>query len=173
MIFVIIRFIKLGSAQLTARTEPLIGTWIYWLVVVLILAETAMAYKLLRRRISESQNLVLVRGKRANKMAVQRFRAARKYMELRDRRAFYEEMLRALWGYMSDKLNIPVALLTKERVREELLRRRIATEVTDRFTQIITRCDEAQYSPSTSAEMSEIYAEGVELVSEIESKIKR
>ena len=168
-----IRFIKLGSAQLTARTEPLIGTWIYWLVVVLILAETAMAYKLLRRRISESQNLVLVRGKRANKMAVQRFRAARKYMELRDRRAFYEEMLRALWGYMSDKLNIPVALLTKERVREELLRRRIATEVTDRFTQIITRCDEAQYSPSTSAEMSEIYAEGVELVSEIESKIKR
>lgn len=168
-----IRFIKLGSAQLTSRREPLIGTPLYWVLLGVIIASFGGAFFLLRRHIRESSNLVLVRGKRANKMAVQRFRAAHKYMELHDRRAFYEEMLQALWGYMSDKLNIPVASLTKERVGEELLGRGLSNEVIDRFVRIVSHCEEAQYSPSAGAEISDIYAEGVELISEIESKIKR
>ena len=168
-----IRFIKLGSADLTTRREPLLFSSAYWAAFAAILVAFVAAYGLLRRRIRESQNMVLVRGKRANKMAVQRFRSARKYMQLEDRRAFYEEMLRALWGYMSDKLNIPVASLTKERVCEELQRRGVAEEQAQRFAEIITQCDEAQYSPQASAKMSEVYAEGVELLSEMEAKIKR
>ncbi|MFQ6940110.1 MAG: hypothetical protein ACLRSE_07760 [Alistipes finegoldii] len=69
-----------------------------------------------------------MRGKRANKVAVQRFRAAAKFMQEQNRHAFYEEMLRALWGYMSDKFNIPVANLTKENVREELNKRGVSAE---------------------------------------------
>lgn len=90
-----------------------------------------------------------------------------------DRQAFYKEMLRAFWGYMSDKLNIPVADLTKESIREELLRRGVTTEEAQRFTDIMTRCDEAQYSPSTSVEMNEVYTEGVRIISHIESIVKR
>ena len=116
---------------------------------------------------------MLVRGRRANKVALQRFRAARRYMELQERHAFYEEMLRALWGYMSDKFNIPVANLTKENVREELHKRGISAEESQRFTAIITRCDEAQYAPAATSSMHEVYASGVELLSEIEAKIKR
>ncbi|MBR5850708.1 MAG: protein BatD [Alistipes sp.] len=168
-----IRFIKLGAATLTKERRPLLFTSAYWMALLAIVAAFGVAYGMLRRRIRESQNLVLVRGKRANKVAVQRFRSARKYMELGDRRAFYEEMLRALWGYMSDKLNIPVAILTKERVREELRKRGIVAEEAQRFTEIIARCDEAQYSPSASASMGEVYAEGVELLSQMEAKIKR
>ncbi|MDE6046256.1 MAG: protein BatD, partial [Alistipes sp.] len=130
-------------------------------------------YVALRKRIRESQNVALVRGRRANKVAVQRFRAARKFMEQGDRHAFYEEMLRALWGYVSDKFNIPVANLTKENVREELHRRGVATEESQRFTAIIAQCDEAQYAPSASTQMHEVYAAGVDLVSRIESTIKR
>ena len=168
-----IRFIKLGAADLRTDRRPLLFSTAYWTALLAIVAAFAVAYALLRRRIRESQNLVLVRGKRANKVAVQRFRSARKYMELEDRRAFYEEMLRALWGYMSDKLNIPVASLTKERVCEELQRRGVASEEAQRFAEIITQCDEAQYSPAASAKMSEVYTEGVELLSDMEAKIKR
>ena len=82
-------------------------------------------------------------------------------------------MLRALWGYMSDKFNIPVANLTKETVRGELHKRGVAPEESQRFTAIITRCDEAQYSPVASARMSDVYAEGLDLVSRIESVIKK
>ena len=94
-------------------------------------------------------------------------------MEEQNRHAFFEEMLRALWGYMSDKFNIPVANLTKENVREELHKRGVSSEDSQRFTDIITRCDEAQYSPVESARMNDVYSEGVNLISRIESVIKR
>lgn len=168
-----IRFIKLGKAQLRRERRPFLFGDLYWALAAAILLAFGVSYAALRKRIRESQNVALVRGKRASKVAVQRFRAARKYMEERDRHAFYEEMLRALWGYMSDKFNIPVANLTKENVREELTKRGVAAEEAQRFTAIITQCDEAQYSPAASAQMTDVYSEGVDLISRIESVIKR
>ena len=82
-------------------------------------------------------------------------------------------MLKALWGYMSDKFNIPVANLTKEYVREELQKRGISAEDAACYTSIISQCDEAQYSPMASTQMSEVYAEGINIVSQIESHIKK
>lgn len=168
-----IRFIKLGSAQLRTVAVPFLFSGAYWILLAGILILFALAYAALRHRIRESQNVALVRGKRANKVAVQRFRTAKRYMEEQNRHAFYEEMLRALWGYMSDKFNIPMANLTKENVREELHKRGVAAEDSQRFTDIITRCDEAQYSPVESTRMGEVYSEGVNLISRIESVIKR
>lgn len=168
-----IRFIKLGGAQLRSERVPFIFSAAYWILLVGVLVLFAMIYVALRRQIRQSQNVALVRGKRANKIAVQRFRAAKRFMEEQNRHAFYEEMLRALWGYMSDKFNIPVANLTKENVREELHKRGVSAEDSQRFTAIITQCDEAQYSPVESARMSDVYSEGVNLISCIESVIKR
>ena len=168
-----IRFIRLGASQLREARMPFLFSGGYWIALCAILLLFAAAYVALRKRIRESQNVALMRGRRANKVAVQRFRVARSYMEAQDRHAFYEEMLRALWGYMSDKFNIPVANLTKENVREELAKRGVSAEETHRFTAIISQCDEAQYSPAASAQMSDIYSEGVDLISRIESVIKR
>ena len=168
-----IRFIKLGSPQLRSVREPFLFSAAYWVLFFGILILFAMVYVALRRQIRESQNVALLRGKRANKVAVQRFRAAKRYMEEQNRHAFYEEMLRALWGYMSDKFNIPVANLTKENVREELHKRGVSSEESQRFTSIITKCDEAQYSPAASARMTEVYGEGVDIISRIEAMIKR
>jgi len=168
-----IRFIKLGGAQLRPLRRPLFLSGLYWALLCGILLGFGVVYAALRKRIRESQNAALVRGKRANKVAVQRFRAAKKYMEEQNRHAFYEEMLRALWGYVSDKFNIPMANLTKENVREELHKRGVSADEAQRFTAIIARCDEAQYSPAASIRMGEVYAEGVDLISRIESTIKR
>ena len=168
-----IRFIKLGAAQLHRTRTPLFLSGIYWILLGAIAVAFLAAYALLRKRIRESQNVAFVRGKRANKVALQRFRAARKFMEEQNRHAFYEEMLRALWGYMSDRFNIPVANLTKENVREELHTRGVAADLTQRFAAIISQCDEAQYSPAASAQMNDVYTEGVELISRIEAVIKR
>ena len=168
-----IRFIKLGGAQLRSERVPFIFSAAYWILLLGVLALFTMIYVALRKQIRESQNVALVRGKRANKVAVQRFRAAKRYMEEQNRHAFYEEMLRALWGYMSDKFNIPVANLTKENVREELHKRGVSSEDSQRFTDIIAQCDEAQYSPVETARMNDVYSEGVNLISRIESVIKR
>ena len=168
-----IRFIKLTRPALRKSTAPLMLSGTYFVLLILIIAIFVALYFLLRKMIRDSKNTVLVRNRRANKVAVQRFRAAERFMRSGDRQAFYKEMLRAFWGYMSDKLNIPVADLTKESTREELLRRGVTTEEAQRFTDIMTRCDEAQYSPSTSVEMNEVYTEGVRIISHIESIVKR
>lgn len=168
-----IRFIKLGKSGLAAIAEPFVFSGAYFLLLALILAFFAALYFALRKRIRDNRNTALVRGRRANKVAVQRFRSAARYMKENNRRAFYEEMLRAMWGYMGDKLNIPVANLTKENVREELHKRGVDTAASQRFSEIVTRCEEAQYSPAGESEMADVYADGVDFVSKIESAIKR
>lgn len=168
-----IRFIHVGMPLLRARTAPFLFGPLYFVLLGAVLLAGGGTYVVLRRHIRDAQNAALMRGRRANKVAVQRFRAARRYMAEQNRRAFYEEMLRALWGYMGDKLNIPVANLTKESVREELHKRGVAPEESQRFTAIVTRCEEEQYSPVESARMGDLYAEGIDFVSRIESAIKR
>lgn len=168
-----IRFIKLGRADLSTRRSPLLFSTLYFAMLGVAAILFAAAFVLLRKRIRDNRNAALVRGRRANKVAVQRFRVAKRYMAEQNQHAFYEEMLRALWGYMSDRFNIPVANLTKENVREELHKRGVAAEDTQLFSGIITRCDEAQYSPFSSARMNDVYTEAVDLLSRIESVIKR
>ncbi len=167
-----IRFIKLGAPLLRTVVAPFALSPLYWLLLVAIFIAAIVAYFVIRKHISDRRNVVLVKGKRANKMAVKRFRIAEKYMREQDRRAFYEEMLRALWGYLGDKFNIPVADLTREVVREELLRRGAAVEA-ESIIAVIARCEEAQYSPQASADMKNIYDEGVDAISKIESAIRK
>ena len=167
-----IRFIKLGSPALRSVVAPFVLSPLYWLAVALMLVVATVVYFVVRKYIRDSRNVVLVKGKRANKMAIRRFRIAEKYMREQDRRAFYEEMLRALWGYLGDKFNIPVADLTREVVREELSKRGAANEA-EGVIAVIARCEEAQYSPATTVEMKDIYEEGIDAISKIESAIKR
>ena len=168
-----IRFIKLGNPMLRHRGEPAMFGHVYFAVLAAMLVLAAAVYLLIRRRMAERGNMALVRGKRANKVAVQRFRMAERYMKADDRHAFYEEMLKALWGYMGDKFNIPTSNLSKEIVRDELRKRGVAESAAAEFTDIISRCDEAQYSPVSSSQMNEVYVRGINIVSDIEATIKK
>lgn len=167
-----IRFIKLGAPALHSVVAPFVISPLYWLIVVLMSVVAIVTYFVVRKYIQDNRNVVLVKGKRANKVAIKRFRIAEKYMREGDRRAFYEEMLRGLWGYLGDKFNIPVADLTREVVRAELSKRGALAEA-ENIVAVIARCEEAQYSPATTVEMKNIYEEGVDAISKIESAIKR
>ena len=167
-----IRFIHTGKLPKRA-VAAFILTPLYWLAIVAMVALFILIYAVLRKRIRERSNTVARRMRHADKMAVQRLRMAERYMNEANRHAFYEEMLRAMWGYISDKFNIPVASLTKEKIREELYRRNVAEATAEQFCEVISRSEEAQYAPSASGEMTDIYAEAVEVISKIESAVKR
>lgn len=167
-----IRYIA-TEARLHPTGEMFILSPLYWLIVVVAVALFIATYIILRRRIRENRNIVARRMKRADKVAVQRLRLAERYMAESNRHAFYEELLRAMWGYISDKFNIPVSNLTKETIREELYRRQVSTADAEQFCQIISRADEAQYAPSTDGDMNEIYGDAIEVISKIEDVVKR
>lgn len=166
-----IRFIKVGDPALCAVVVPFVFSSTYWAVVVALLLVALLSYLVARKYIRDHRDAVLIKGKRANRVAIKRFRVAEKYMRSGERIAFYKEMLQALWGYLSDKFNIPVADLTREVVCEELSRRGASAEAAQ-VIDVIARCEEAQYSPIETAEMSTLYAEGVEAISKIEKVAK-
>lgn len=168
-----IRFIRLGKSGLTQRGQPFVGTVAYSGILAALLAAAYAVYRSMKRYMAEQQNTTLVRRKRASKVALQRLKAAQHYMDNGSQRSFYEEMLKALWGYMSDKLNIPVANLTKDNIREELSRRGVAQEHIGRFIEIISECEYAQYSPSASGQMNDIYNSAADILSKFESLIKK
>ena len=167
-----IRFIHTGKLPKRAAAAFIL-TPLYWLAIVAMVALFILIYAVLRKRIRERSNTVARRMRHADKMAVQRLRMAERYMNEANRHAFYEEMLHAMWGYIGDKFNIPVASLTKEKIREELYRRNVAEATAEQFCEVISRSEEAQYAPSASGEMTDIYAEAVEVISKIESVVKR
>ncbi len=168
-----IRFIKLNSPNLKPKGSLFMWSPLYLSLMGLATVLFLASLILLQRYVKNMQNDRFVRGKRANKVALKRFRAAEVSMKQSDKHGFYDEMLKALWGYMSDKLDIPMANLTKDRIREELFERSIPEVQANEYIRIISDCEEAQYSPTSSAQMNELYKEGVNLVSELESAIKR
>lgn len=167
-----IRFIHTDKLA-TGASSLFVLSPAYWLVVVVVFALFVVAYHLLRKRIRQNRNVVARRMRQADKVAVQRLRLAERSMHEGNRHAFYEEMLRAMWGYISDKFNIPMSNLTKETIREELYRRGVSAADAEQFCQIISRSDEAQYAPSTESDMGEVYADAVSVISKIESIVKR
>ena len=168
-----IRFIKLGNGHLRSVDAINMARSTYLVVVVLIVVATILAHVYLRRYLRDLHNNALMKGKRANKVALLRFRAAEKYMEAGQQRGFYEEMLRGLWGYVSDRFNIPVANLTKENIREELDKQGVEQADIEQYMSVISECEYAQYAPAASGKMRELYTAGVEIVSKFESVIHR
>ena len=167
-----IQFIKRGSPGLRPKGRTFMFSPLYIGLLALFSMIFVACFLVLPRYLRNMQSDRFVRGKRANKVALKRFRAAETSMKRDDRHGFYDEMLKALWGYMSDKFDIPMADLTKERIREELFVRNVPEAQSLEYVRIISECEEAQYSPVSSSRMGEIYSEGVTLISELESALK-
>ncbi len=168
-----IRFIHLGEPALRPKGKMFLFSGTYFLIVVVMLVLFVALMMWLARYLKSMRNQATLKGKRANKVALARFRAAEKYMKEQNTRGFYEEMLRGLWGYLGDKLNIPVADLTKESVRERLLRKGVTSEDVESYIGLITDCEYAQYAPSGSGQIEDAYLRGVGAISRLEAVINK
>lgn len=166
-----IHFIRISDPKLKKTGSVFLGSWGYWLVWLLIVALFALSLVYLQKQIRMRNNKTLVRNRRAQKVALRRLKAAEKHMLAKDSAGFYDEMLKALWGYMSDKLNIPVAHLSRDNVKEGLLSKEVEPELVDRYIAAIAECEYMQYAPSDKTQIGDVYNAAVELISKMESKI--
>lgn len=168
-----IRFIKQNNSPLKPKGNSFYGTTEFYLVYILSLIVFAVFYVLNRKKIKESANLTLVRNKRANKVALKRLKEASGYLKNNQAEQFYESVIKALWGYLSDKLSIPVADLNRERASENLLSRGISQETVSELMKIIDDCEFARYAPAAfSGTMNEIYNGAAKVMGIFEKQIK-
>ncbi|MCD8289379.1 MAG: BatD family protein [Prevotella sp.] len=167
-----IRPLKTGHSATHRPGEYVFGSTAHWLSLLLpLLAFIAIVY-IFRRRAANNANIVRMKGRKANKVATRRLRAAAKLMAQNKQEAFYNEVLRALWGYAGDKLNIPVAKQSREYVAEQFAERAIAAELTDAFVGAIDECEYARYAPGEAkGKMDAVYEKAAGAITKIDEML--
>jgi hypothetical protein len=168
-----IRFIKQNQSKLKPKGSSFYGTFEFYGVYTLSLAAFAVFYVFNRKKIKENANVTLVRNKRANKVALKRLKEASGFLKNNQAEQFYEAVIKALWGYLSDKLSIPVAELNREKTSKNLLSKGIDQETVTQLMGIIDDCEFARYAPAAfSGTMKEIYDGAAKVMGIFEKQIK-
>jgi len=169
-----ILFIKTGKYKLLKNGNYLYGSRLFYLLYVICLLAFILIVILRRNRIKRMQNVEMVKNRRANKLAAKRLRIAKDCQSKQQREEFYEAVLKAFMGYLSDKLNIPISNLTKDRAVETLHHYNTDKELVAAFMDVISICEIARYSPmGETEEMNKIYTDSVRILSDLEKNLKR
>jgi hypothetical protein len=169
-----IRFLITGEPHFQSRDRFFVGSLGYWLWIFIPLLLLIVFYLIYQKQVRENANVALMRNRKANKIALKRLKQAEHYLREQKSENFYEEVLRALWGYFSDKLSIPVARLSRDNVESELKSYGIDEELTSRFMQILDSCEFARYAPTGGdAAMDRLYQDTLDAIGEMENRLKK
>lgn len=168
-----IRYINLKDTGLQERGNYFFGSLVYYLWYVIPFCLFILFVILYRKQALENANVAKVRTKKANKIAAKRMKTAGKLLTEGKKEPFYDEVLRALWGYISDKLNIPVSQLPKDNIEYELTTYGVAPELINEFIQTLNQCEFARYAPGDENEtMDQVYSSAINVISKMENTIK-
>jgi len=168
-----IRFIKTDSGALREVDEFILNDTLYWVLYSLGLLMFLLVLVIRRKKQKELANVQLARNRRANKYARKRLKHAGVHLKEGNKEAYYEELAKGLWGYLSDKLSIPLAHLSTDSAREALNSRGVPQESTKQILELIETCEYARYAPqSDDSQMDKRYQQAVEVVSNLQNKLK-
>lgn len=166
-----IRYIKTESPDLYKDGEGFYGSAGFYLLM--LLGPLAFAGALLYRRWDDKQNsdLVKLKSRKANKVAARHLANAAKQLSAGNTKQFYEAVARGLYGYLSDKLNIPVADLNKENITDQLKARALDQTTINQLADTIDLCEMARFAPVTGISQQQVFDKAKNTINEIEDKI--
>lgn len=144
-----IRYIKQNSFELLPIDKTFFGSWKFYMFYLISFITFVLIVFISRHKIRQNANVVLMKNKRANKISKKRLKLASAYMKQNNQAKFYDEVIHALWGYLSDKLNIPVSELSRSTVKETLTKHKVGEEIINEFIVVIDDCEYAKYAPTT------------------------
>lgn len=126
-----------------------------------------------RRRLKENSNIALMKNKKATAVANKRLNAANVFLKENKKDAFLDEIFRALWGYVSDKLNIPISELSKDTVSDKFTRKNVNEEISKQFIATLNNCEFARFAPDDgSVTMNSIYDEAAGIITKMERELR-
>lgn len=168
-----IRYIKQNEVALQPRGSFFYGSMTYWLFYIIPALAFIIFFIVYRKQATENANVAKVRTKKANKVATKRMKLAGKLLSENKKDAFYDEVLKALWGYISDKLNIPVSRLSKDNIEEKLRNHGVNEELIKEFLNALNDCEFARFAPGDENQaMDKVYSSSIEVISKMENSIK-
>ena len=168
-----IRYINVKNSQLSAKGVFFVGSALFWVLSILIVLLAVLCWAAFRKIAARRADVAGAKNRKATKMAMKRLRLAGTFLRQNLYTAFYEELHKALLGFMSDKLNIPVAELSKERIAEILSEGGVPDSLIDSFVGLVDACEFARYSPSAGNEaMTAHYEAALDVISSVDSNMK-
>ena len=145
-----------------------------YILIIVIMIVAFIATLIIYKKVNKfNKNQVLVKNKQATKIAKKRLNNAHNYLVINNQNSFYEEFSQALWGYISDKLNISRSQLSMESVREIMLSKNVSEDIVNEFVDLLNNCEFARFAPGDpSKKMDELYQKGIELITKAEKLLK-
>lgn len=163
-----------GSSTQHIVGDFFFGSFAYWVWLLLPLITFVLLLVVFRQRAIDNADLVKMRGRKANKVATKRLRKASQLMLKGLQSEFYDEVLRALWGYVGDKLNMPVEQLTRENISDNLSKHHVNEVTIDKFISALDECEYERYAPGDPAgNMSKTFESAMTAIMEIENVMKK
>ena len=168
-----IRYINVKPGSLVPAGQFLMGSAKLWMTMLILIISAIIAWLSLRTVASKKADVAGTRNRKATKMALKRLKLANTFLAQNLYTAFYEELHKALLGFISDKLNIPSSELSRDRIAELLRKENVADEDITAFIGLLDDCEFARYSPSSGNEaMAAHYEAAADVISTLDSSMK-
>jgi len=168
-----IRFIKNSVLPLKIENKHFYNTRLFYLLFLLPLVLFILFIIIWRRHIKIASNSVLVKNRKANKLARKKLKQAALYMSSNKHELFYDEVSKAMWGYLNFKFNIPFSDLSKDTVYNTFKLKEIPDELAEQFINVLNQCEFARFAPGDKNHIMEnIYKEAIDIVTKIEKRLK-
>ncbi|OFY13955.1 MAG: hypothetical protein A2X02_09035 [Bacteroidetes bacterium GWF2_29_10] len=169
-----IRYIKTANITLKPINTQFLFSTQFYILSILPLFLFLLFIILLNKKIKENRDIALVKNKRATKIAKKRLKTANKFLQENNSAEFYNEVSKALEGYIGDKLNISISELNKDNIIASLSKRNVQDEYINKLIELLNECEFARFAPQTSSEtLHNTFDKASELIMNLEQKIKR
>jgi len=169
-----IRYIKTGSTNQHSLNDFFFGSSAYWISLCLLAVVFVSLFVIFRQRAIDNANVTKARGKKANKVATKRLKKASRLMADNKPGEFYDEVLRALWGYVGDKMNIPVEQLSHDNISMRLAEHNVDETVISQFIGALDECEFERYAPGDpKGNMNKVYEKAMTAIEKIEGSMKK
>ena len=169
-----IRYIKTGPADVQGLDDFFFGSVAYWVSLAVLALIFISLFVIFRQRAIDNANVTKMRGKKANKVATKRLKKASKLMKDNKPSEFYDEVLRALWGYVGDKLSMPVEQLSHDNISQRLAERQVDESTIAQFMEALDECEFERYAPGDpKGNMNKVYEKAMTAIERIEDAMKK
>ncbi|MGZ3873047.1 MAG: BatD family protein [Mucilaginibacter sp.] len=166
-----IRYIKTNDVALSEPGNGFFGSWLYYLLLAAGPAACIAAYYYRQRMRRLNSDVVLVKNRRAGKVAAKHLANAQKQLLANNTAAFYEDVFKGMYGYLSDKLNILYANLDRQTIAAALKDRSVDDQLITRVLETLDLCEMARYAPVTHISKQEVFEKAKGIISDIENRI--
>ena len=166
--------IKEGDFEIQDMQDIFYGSTAYWAVLSCLMIAFIGILIVFRKRAIDNADITKLRGKKANRIATKRLKYASTLMLKNEHDKFYDEVLRALWGYVGDKLNIPVEELSKDNISEKLAQKNVDEATIAMFIRAIDECEYNRYAPGDpKGNMAQTFEAAMTAIIKIENVLRQ